>query len=195
VLDFTAHFGEGSAVPFVFRAQRDQFSQDEIKMIEQYGEAFEALATGRRVPNTAAQVHFVEAANRMVSPRTVYERVWGRYVLGNQGPSPDLRAVREADSSPKVDVSGTSQTQGPPLRRKQARHGGSAQPNKKTGAGCPYCGGHAFRVNAFGARVCVSCRRTHGQALRDKDYDVLHHSRSRDPWGNTHGIPNADTYP
>ncbi len=65
---------------FVLRCSQEVFSKEEIATLEAYGAQFERLCDGRRKPATPAQRRFVEVANGRCEPKTVYEKVWLKYL-------------------------------------------------------------------------------------------------------------------
>lgn len=65
---------------FSIRCSRDTFTDQEIELLERYGRELERLANGNRLPTTAAQRRFVEAANDRRQPETIYEKTWVKYL-------------------------------------------------------------------------------------------------------------------
>ena len=64
---------------FSIRCSREIFTQQEIELLERYGQGLERLANGNRLPTTAAQRRFVAAANGQCEPQTIYEETWVKY--------------------------------------------------------------------------------------------------------------------
>lgn len=65
---------------FVFECSREIFSEEEISLLERYGNQFQRLMDGDRTPMTAAQQRFVEVAHGRCRPETKYEKVWWKYI-------------------------------------------------------------------------------------------------------------------
>ena len=65
---------------FVLKCSTEVFSQQEISILEQYGEQFLLLMHGNRSPRTKAQERFIAAAHGDCPPTTVYERAWRKYL-------------------------------------------------------------------------------------------------------------------
>ncbi len=69
----------GSATPFM-RCSRQDFSDNEIRILEDFGRAFDRLGRGLRRPETAAQRRFVVVANDRREAKTIYEKTWSKYL-------------------------------------------------------------------------------------------------------------------
>ena len=65
---------------FVPRCSTETFTQEEIDILERYGEQFAKLMHGQRPPNNEAQERFVRVAQGKRNPSTIYERTWRKYL-------------------------------------------------------------------------------------------------------------------
>ena len=70
----------GSATPFIMRCSRRGFSDTEIRILEDFGRAFDRLGRGLRQPRTLAQRRFVEVANNRCGAKTFWEKTWRKYL-------------------------------------------------------------------------------------------------------------------
>jgi len=55
------------------------FSIKEVALLEDYGIAFLELSSGKRAPETDAEVQFLEVCQGKVLPNTAEEKVWIKY--------------------------------------------------------------------------------------------------------------------
>lgn len=67
-------------IPFEIKCSREIFSEEEIAILEKYGNVFQKLMDGERAPQTDAQHRFIEVVHGLYEPKTTYEKVWGKYL-------------------------------------------------------------------------------------------------------------------
>lgn len=65
---------------FELKCSTEVFSQEEIDILERFGEQFLQLMHGKRPPQTDAQRRFIAVAHGECRPDTVYEKVWRKYL-------------------------------------------------------------------------------------------------------------------
>ena len=64
---------------FEIKCSREIFSEEEIDILEAYGNQFQRLINGKRPPVTDAQRRFIEVAQSRRLPETIYEKIWVKY--------------------------------------------------------------------------------------------------------------------
>ncbi len=65
---------------FIFKCSKEIFSTEEVSILERYGNQFQQLMDGDRLPMTDAQQRFIEVAHGECGPETIYEKVWWKYL-------------------------------------------------------------------------------------------------------------------
>ncbi|MBY5992977.1 DUF413 domain-containing protein [Ferrimonas balearica] len=74
----TRHFPRG------FR-RSGAFTINEADLLERYGQALQALASGTRPPQTDEEQHFVDFVQGRTEGHTPMERLWAKYLLASRG--------------------------------------------------------------------------------------------------------------
>ena len=67
-------------VKYEIKCSRDIFSEEEIEILEIYGNQFRRLTSGERKPVTDAQRRFIQVAQGQCHPETIYEKAWAKYI-------------------------------------------------------------------------------------------------------------------
>ena len=65
---------------FEIKCSREIFSEEEIDILEAYGNPFRRLTSGKRVPVTDAQRRFIKVAQGQCHPETIYEKTWAKFI-------------------------------------------------------------------------------------------------------------------